>query len=296
MTVLLITGGSGLLGSAIVKAASPTFKVYATYNHHHPDTSQCELVQLDIRDKAQTQQIVNNIKPQAVIHTAALRFIDYCEEHPEEAWAVNVAGTENVLLACKECNARFIHISTESVFNGNKGMHSEDDLPNPMTVYGKTKLGAERRVEQSAETEYVIARTSGLYGWSLSGKSLAEWVLADLREQKTVRMFTDSFLSPTLVDNLAQALLEMVNMNWSGILNVSGSERCSRFAFAKEIARIFELNEEMVLPSALAESQLKAPRARDSSLDVSKASAMLKTRLLDVKGGLAWFREEEVKI
>jgi dTDP-4-dehydrorhamnose reductase len=293
MKVLLVTGGNGLLGSAIVRAASSTFEVYATYCHHASGTQQCEFVKLDLKDKQQTHQVLRKIKPQVVFHTAALRSIDYCEEHPEEAWAVNDIGTENAVLASKECKARFIHISTESVFDGNKGMYSEDDVPNPITVYGKTKLEAEKKVKQL--TDYVVVRTSALYGWSLFGKSIAEWALAELREQKPIMMFTDSFFSPTLVENLAQALLEMANLNWSGILNIAGSERCSRFDFAKELARTFELNGELVLPSTLAESQLRVPRPRDLSLNASKASALLGTRLLNISDGLTWFKSEEAR-
>lgn len=292
METLLVTGGSGLLGSSIVRAASSAFKVYATYNMHPPAMLHCQTVKLDLTDRAQTCQVIDSIKPDIIVHCAALRSIDYCQAHPEQAFKVNASGTENLLLACQDRPVRFIHISTESVFDGSKGMYTEEDLPAPVTVYGRTKLEAEEKVRQLAP-DYVIVRTSSIYGWSLFGKSLAEWVLAELRAGRPLAMFSDSFFSPTLSDNLAQALLELADNTYKGILNVAGKERCSRFDFARKVAGVFGLDEGLVLPSLLSESNLKAPRAKDSSLDVSKAMQLLRTDLLDVNDGLILFNIEK---
>lgn len=294
MKSLFVTGGSGLLGNAVARAAQTSYKVYANYGNHLPSLPGVELVKLDIRDLDQTLAAIERVKPAVIIHTAALRSLDFCEAHPEDTQAVNVIGTENVAKAAARCHARLIHISTESVFDGKKGMYKEDDVINPVTVYGKSKLEAEFRVAQFA-ADYVIARTSGLYGWSQFGKSLGEFVLGDLRARKSLQMFVDSFLSPTFVGNLSAALLEVAGTKYSGILNLSGSERCNRFTFAKELAKVFGLNEALVLPSSVGEVQMKVPRMKDSSLDVSKASAMLKTRLLNVRDGLVAFKESEPK-
>jgi dTDP-4-dehydrorhamnose reductase len=286
---LLVTGGSGLLGSHVIREALNSFIVFATCNRHRPQISDCDFIQLDIQDKGMVISLFRDIDPNMVIHTAALRSVDYCENHPDEAWAINVLGTENIALASKGVGAKLIHISSDSVFDGNKGMYTEKDIPNPITLYGKTKLEAEKRVQQIMP-ESIIARTCSIYGWSLYGQSLAEWILGELKQERPIKMFVDSFFSPILANNLAQALLEMYHKNFRGIYHVAGSERCSRFIFAHEIARAFELDGALVLPATLAESELSAPRPRDSSLNVTKAQKELVTPLLNVREGISWFK------
>lgn len=286
---LLVTGGSGLLGSHVIREALSIFHVFATYNRHRPQISDCDFIQLDIQDKEKVMSLFRDIEPNIVIHTAALRSVDYCEDHPDEAWAINVAGTENIASASLEFNAKLIHISSDSVFDGNKGMYTEKDVPDPITLYGKTKLEAEKRV-QKIMPESIIVRTCSIYGWSLYEQSLAEWVLAELKQGKTIKMFADSFFTPILANNLAKALLEMVRKNLYGIYHVAGSERCSRFNFAVEIATAFGLDVAMVIPSTIAKSELKAPRPKDSSLVIDKAQRVLSIPLLGVKESIAWFK------
>lgn len=291
---LLITGGSGLLGSNIVRLTAKDFEVSATYNSHPYRTSGCQLLLLDIRDKQQVIAIFKEIKPDLVIHTAALIDVDYCQDHAEEAWMTNVEGTENVALASKEVGAKIIHTSTDSVFNGRKGMYVEEDVPDPLNVYARTKLEAEEKVQRWLP-DGIILRTA-FYGWSPGGSrsmSLAEWVISKLRNGERVLGFTDVFFSPIFVDNLIEAMIEVYRKKLSGVYHVAGSERCSKYAFGREIAQAFGLDKNLIQPSSVAEVGLKAPRPKDISLNVAKISGVIDTRLLGVKEGIAWLRDSK---
>ena len=179
---LLVTGGSGLLGSNIARTAAQDFDVHATYHSRCSQMPKITFVQLDIRDKQQVGSVLKRIEPDLVIHAAALVNVDYCETHPEESWAINVEGTENVALVSKEVDAKMIFISTDSVFDGEKGMYAEEDVPHPLNMYARTKLEGERRVLHCLP-DSTIVRTA-FYGWSLhNGISLAEWVVGSLRRE-----------------------------------------------------------------------------------------------------------------
>lgn len=289
---LLITGGSGLLGSNIARTAAGDFDVYATYNSNHTLMPNIEFVPLDIRDKQNVTDIFVRIKPDLVIHTAALANVDYCEEHADEAWETNVGGTERVAEASKEIGARLIFISTDSVFDGEKGMYSEQDTPHPISTYAKTKFEGERRVQRCLP-DGTIVRTA-FYGWSLHNKQgLAEWVVSKLREGETIKMFTDVFFSPVLVNNLAEVLLEMYRRNLRGIFHVGCRERCTKYVFGQEIARAFGLDKNLIQPGSLSQAGLRAPRPKDISLDVSRVADVVNTRLLGVREGVVRFRDIE---
>ncbi len=290
---ILITGGSGMLGSNIAMAALENFEVYTTYHSHPTKIPGCHFIECDIRNRDRVTSIVKDIQPNLIIHTAALTNVDYCEEHPEEAGSINVIGTENVISATKETGAKLIYISTDSVFDGKKGMYTEEDTPNPLNVYAKTKLEGEKRSLNLSNS--IVVRTN-IYGWSLYDKlSIAEWILAGLREGKTLRMFTDVFFCPILVNNFIDALFEMYSRDFVGLYHLAGGERCSKHSFAYSIAKIFRLDEKYIEPSTLNEINLLACRPKDPSLDTTKASKELQTVILGVDEGIRSFKRLEHK-
>jgi len=292
MKRLLVIGGSGLVGSALLKSASGRYEMFFTYLNHPLDLSDASGVKLDIAQREMVSSVMEQLKPDVIVHTAALRSLDYCEEHPDEARKVNIDGTENIALAATQCNARLIHISTDSVFDGQKGMFTEDDTPGPVTAYGRTKLEAEQKVMEIV-SDALIVRPSSIYGRSPRGQSIAEWILGQLKQGLSIKMFSDAFFSPILSGNLAEAILDMHERGLKGTYHIAGSQRCSRYDFALEIVRVFELDESLVQPSTMAQDEVKlrAPRPRDSSLSVAKASGDIGIPLLDVRDGLIQFRE-----
>jgi dTDP-4-dehydrorhamnose reductase len=288
---LLITGGSGLLGSNAARITAKNFEVFATYNSNSNQIPECNFLPLDIRDKQQVISTFEKIKPVLVIHAAALVNVDYCEDHAEEAWITNAEGTENVALASKRVEAKVIYISTDSIFDGKKGMYAEEDVPHPLNVYATTKLKGEERV-QNWLPDSIIVRT-GFYGWSPSNSnkmSLAEWVVCGLRQGEILNMFPDAFFSPVFVDNLVEVMVEMYRKGLSGIYHVGGRERCSKYAFGQKLAEAFGLSKKCIQPRSITEAGFRAPRPKDLSLDIAKVSRVINTRLLNVEEGIGWFK------
>lgn len=286
-TRILVTGSSGLLGSKLVVAAKGNYETIPTYSTKSlfPNS-----IRMDITDKNEVLRIIGKFKPDVVIHAAAETDVDKCEVDKERAWKVNAEGTKNVAEACTEVDAKPIYVSTDYVFEGEKGLYDEEDIPKPINHYGITKLEGEKHL---AKVEgHLIVRASVLYGWHPWKKNFATWVLDSLRQKKQIKIVDDHYNSPTLADNLAELLLDAVEKDPTGLYHTAGRERISRFEFALQIARMFGLDSELVKPIRMAElKDWVARRPRDSSLRVEKIQRELKTKLLDVSEGLRLMKE-----
>lgn len=282
---VLITGGSGLLGSNLAKMASEEHEVYATFLQHPVRLQGCHLLALDITDKQRVVATIEQLKPDVIIHTAAQTNVDYCELHREEVEKLNVEATASLAEGSAALGCKLVYISSDYVFSGDKGMYGEEDTPNPINFYGYTKWAGEKAVTERC-LDYLIARTS-IYGWNIQNKScFAEWVLDGLRQRREMAIAVDLFSTPILVNNLARALLDLVEKGVSGIYHVAGVERCSRFQFASTLAQVFGYDVTPLKPIRAQELKLRAKRPADVSLSVTRAQELLGVRLLGVADGL----------
>ena len=287
---LLITGANGLLGNKAVVLASRNYEVMPL---HHAKPLHDNSLEVDIVNKEQVLSIFRKLRPNAVIHAAAETNVDKCETQKERALNVNVKGTQNVAEACDEVGAKLVHISTDYVFDGEKGHYKEEDKPNPISYYGLTKLEGERQVVAHCRN-YVILRTSVLYGWHPWKQNFATWVISQLRQNKEISVVEDHYNTPTLADNLAEMILQALQRDLKGLYHASGSERISRYEFAKKIAESFQLDSNLIKPAKM--SQLAAwiaKRPRDSSLSTDKIRKQLRTRPLNITEGLNRMKTEE---
>lgn len=284
MEKLLIAGGSGLLGSNIAKLATSKFDVYATYNKNEVGMKNVYFLQIDLTQKEQLVKI-EQIKSDFIIHCVALTDVDYCEEHPYEAYNQNVLTSINIAEVAKENGAYLIHISTDSVFDGTEGNYKQDDIPNPVSIYGKTKLEAEQRIS-SIHSHSCIVRTN-IYGWNKRDKfSLAEWMLNKLTNNEELPGLKDIYFSPILVNDLAEALFKLQERKYQGIIHVAGSETCSKLDFAYMIAEVFALDKSLIRPVSIHELGVKAPRGGNTSLNILKAEKILEEHLPGAREGL----------
>jgi dTDP-4-dehydrorhamnose reductase len=283
MERILVTGASGLLGSKIVKLAEQSFEVIPTHNTR---SFFKDSVKIDITNGAEVLRAAVQMRPDVVMHVAAEARVDQCEKNREEAWKINAEGTKNVVVACSKIKAKLIYVSTDYVFDGEKGLYVESDEPNPVNYYGWTKLKGEEFVRENCQ-DYVIARTSVLYGWHPWKTNFALWVIESLRCGEPVSVVDENYNSPTLADNLAMVLLEMAKTDLNGIFHTAGSERISRYEFAVKIAQKFDLDANMIKPVKMSELKMWiAKRPRDSSLCINKAQNQLKTKFLNVQESL----------
>lgn len=285
---ILITGAEGLLGSNLSTMYAKGHEVYAT-DIVAPKIHGCLNYKLDILNK-EDLKIIEDKRPDILVHCAALVDVDYCEQHPEEAEKINSLGTKNIAEAARKSDSYLVHISSDAIFDGIDGNYKEESCPNPLNIYGKTKLSAEHHVQQIG-IDYAIIRTN-IYGWNRRSKySLAEWMLSRLEKLEQLPAFRDIYFSPILVNNLGEAILELSHLRYKGILHLAGSESCSKLEFAEKIAEVFSLDNKFIEPISIDDLNLKATRAKNMSLSTEKARGLLKTKLLNLHEGLKQFKE-----
>jgi len=285
---IFVTGGSGLLGSKIAEISlEKGYDVYSGYCHHKPEFGKA--VKFDLTNANSIVKAINDVKPDVIIHTAALTDVDRCEVDKDLAYKINVEGTKIIAEMARKFNYFLIYISTDYVFDGNKGLYKEEDETNPINYYGYTKLLGENFCQ-----DFCIARTCVIYGAKpASGKvNFVLWLINKLEKGEEVRIVTDQYITPTLNTNLAEMLLEVAERKITGIFHLAGTTRVSRFGFAKEIARVFGLDDSLIIPSRMDEINWIAKRPRDSSLDVSKAAKYLNEKPYDLRKALKILKGE----
>ena len=294
MARVLVTGASGLLGTKLVKIlANRGHEVIAVYHSRSlPRVQGVKSVQLDIRDRVRLEDLILKTQPEVVVHAAAYTDVDGCERNKSLAWSVNVSSTRSIVRVSRVVNAHIIYISTDYIFDGEKGLYREDDIANPVNYYGLTKLVAEELVK-SSELLYTIIRPSAIYGVGGSKKSFAEFIVEKLVKGQPVKALVDQYVSPTYNGLLALAIAEIIDLRPLGILHVAGP-RMSRYEFARQIAELFDLPSDLIQKAKIQDMRglWLARRPRDSSLDVSKARSLLKTAFYDLKDALMQFKND----
>jgi dTDP-4-dehydrorhamnose reductase len=285
---ILIIGGTGMLGSSIMLSET-NHELWGTFLNEKPLSK--NISKLDITNQKQVKDFLNFINPDAIIHTAAITNVDLCEEKPNFAKEVHVNGTRHLVNICKDLGTYFLYISTDSVFDGEKGNYNEKDEPNPLNVYAKTKFEGELETIKYANSS--VIRTN-IYGFNwLSKLSITEWILKLLRDKKQITLFKDVFFSPILVNNFTEALIEIVEKKITGIYHVACPESITKCDFGRKIANIYNLDSDLIKPISISELNLKAPRPLNPTLNCSKIQRVIKTKLLNIEEGLIYFKNLE---
>jgi dTDP-4-dehydrorhamnose reductase len=289
--MIVVTGASGLLGVSVVTVARDLGREVVGIAHRNllrvPET---RIFGVDLTDRKAVGALFAPLQPKSIIHCAAATNVDWCEDHPEVAEQVNVQASSFLAEIAQELNARFVYISTDSVFDGKRGNYSETDQPAPLSVYAKSKWRGEQEVLRRHSSPLIVR--VNIYGWNTQPKhSLAEWVLDEIGAGKRVRGFADVYFCPLLANHLAEVLLTMLDRGLSGIYHVVSSERISKYDFAKRVAMTFNLGMDCVMPMSILAAKLRAPRPIDPSLNTAKIRAALGRPMPDVDTGLRRFRD-----
>jgi len=289
---ILITGGSGLLGSKISEIAiQKGHETYSGYNTH--ESTYGIPIKLDITNNKNVQNVFEMIQPEVVIHAAALTNVDTCEKDKELARKINVEGTRNIVESSECYKAFLVSVSTDYIFSGKKGMYNEANIPRPINNYGATKLEAEVIVKNSI-TKWCIARTSVIYGATpAAGKiNFALWVLQKLKKGEKLNIITDQWVSPTLNTNLTEMIFDIIELDLLGTYHLAGATSINRYNFALLVAETFQLDKKLISPAKSSEMNWFAKRPENSSLNVEKASKTLKNKPLDIFKALSVLRKE----
>lgn len=283
---VLITGSSGTLGMKLKKVLKENdHDVYATF--HQSPIEKEKSFQLDVILAEDVDRVLKKVSPDVVVHTAAYTNVDGCEKDRDTAFAVNAQGTRNLADSAEKMGAKFVYVSTDYVFDGEKGFYKENDAANPINYYGTTKLGGEEAVKKIC-SEFIIARTSVIYG--ANKKNFVTWVVDALEKGKHINIVTDQHVSPTLNTDLAEQLVALIEKDTKGVFHTAGGERISRYDFVNVIADLFGLDKNLINPVRMADINWIARRPMDSSLDVSKIAKFKKP--CSVKESVRSFRKE----
>lgn len=289
---MFLTGSSGLLGSKISEiAVKRGYKLFAGYYKHK--TIYGLPVKLDIRRKTNVFKVFKDIKPDVVIHAAAITDVDKCEKQKYLAFSVNVLGTKNVVEASNKYDTFIIYISTDYVFSGETGMYKETDETNPVNYYGATKLRGENEVKKLKDN-WCIIRPSVIYGSNPArGKhNFALLVLNKLNKRERIRTITDQWVSPTLNTNLTEMILETIERKFSGVYHTAGATPLNRYEFSKLLAEKFKLDKNLITPVLSTNMKWFAKRPKNTSLNVEKALKTLKNKPLKIREALNKLRKE----
>lgn len=293
---LLILGGTGLVGSTLIKYAQKKYQIHITNNKNESDFKDISCTTIDfINESEKIIELIQSLKPDYIIHTVAFPSVDFCETNHDEADFLHVKMTEKISKACKKINSKLIFLSTDAVFNNTKNVKFiESDKPNPINYYAKTKLDAENMV-LSFSNDNVVLRTAVVYGWHKKSR-FTNWILDSLKNNKKVDPHIDQYSTPTLVDDLVIAILKILENDISGIFHATGKSCVNRFEFATKIAKYFNYDTNLIIPVTSQEKKQLAPRPNASCLDSTKLENLIGFEFKTIDDGLRFiFNQSKLK-
>lgn len=249
----------------------------------------------DITQKETLKGIFSHSNPNVVILTAALSNVDYCEEYPEESEKINIHGLENLLDCMKVGDTKIVYFSSDYIFDGLNGPYSEDDYPNPISVYGRHKLQAEELIKKTTD-DYLIIRTTWVYGPETREKNFVLGLIKRIKREEKVKVPFDQIGSPTYSKNLADIIEELVRKNKRGTYNIVGPKLVDRYSFAKEISVHFGFNQDRLALVSTVELGQKAKRPLKAGLKIDKIKKEVSIALIDYIKGINLLKQELNKI
>ena len=273
-----ITGASGMLGTALVRRLSKSNKVFATSRSVGVEGKDIEWDCFDLTDVPLLNKWLNKVKPDVVIHCAAIVNVDLCEDNIELATELHVKTTEIIANYLDSNNGRLIYISTDSVFDGEKqSAYSESDPVSPLNVYAETKLMGEKPVQLMGNG--LILRTN-IVGWTQgSDTSFAEWILKGLIDKTPLNLFHDVYFSPLHVDDLSSIIGRIIDRPVFGLYHCTSSDSISKYDFGKKMAKIFQLSDLNINRVSVDSMKFKANRPKNMALNVKKIGLALECNL-----------------
>jgi dTDP-4-dehydrorhamnose reductase len=289
---ILVIGGSGLLGQHLVgEGKARGLPMQATYSGDSIPSG----IRLDLADLVGVIKTLRHLRPNVVFLAAAMTDVDGCEANRDYAAVVNAEAPGEIAKACASLGARLVHFSTDYVFDGSaKVPYSEKSSPKPLSIYGRTKLAGEQKVREALPTALLL-RTSANFGWNRMRKktNAVTWILDKLRRNEPVPLFTDQWISPSYVSEVARIAFDLLDRRAEGIFHVASKNCLSRLEIGQAVCRAFELPEGFLKPIHLSDLKLKAPRPTRTCLATSKVERFLDIRVPTFAKSLVHMRDHE---
>lgn len=277
---ILITGSNGLLGQKLVHYFQKHNIEFLATAKTENKLSFCEeknFTVLDVENRVQMSEVIHTFNPTHIINTAAMTNVDACEDQGTKCFNVNAKGVANILEEIEGTNIHLIQISTDFIFDGKKKLYTEEDTPNPLSNYGKSKWSGEEVIFESGHYNFTILRTSIVYGIGerLNKGNIFSWAMNELRAGKDLNIVNDQFRTPTFVDDLVQACVKVIELNEFGVYNIAGGELMSMHDYIVLVANYLGVDSNKVKATSSEKLNQKAQRPLSSGLDIDKANSEL---------------------
>lgn len=294
---ILLTGSNGLLGQKIVAkcANDNSIELMCTSKgENRISLFPVNYTPLDITSESEIKELVKDFQPDVIINTAAMTNVDACESDKQGAWELNVEAVKHLLNVSKENNIHLIHLSTDFIFDGENGPYREDDLPNPLSYYGETKLAAEKLLIESEFQNWAIARTIIVYGIAeqMSRSNLVLWAKGALEKMQEINVVDDQFRSPTLAEDLAEGCLLIAKQHATGIYHLSGEKTESILDLVYHVANVWGLSKDSITSISSTTLNQAAKRPPRTGFDITKAKEDLGYQPHSFEDGLALIDEQ----
>ena len=295
---ILVTGSNGLLGQKLVAALryDPAVRLIATSRGEDrtPEPGGYLYLPMDCTDEASVHRAFDEMHPDVVIHTAAMTNVDACELEPVNCRLQNVTAVEHLVGAAKNIGTHFIYLSTDFIFDGEAGPYSETDEPRPLSIYGQSKLDAERIVIASGLMKWAIARTIIVYGVAqgLSRSNVVLWAKNALEKGQPINVVHDQWRMPTLAEDLADGCILIAKQGSTGIYNLSGPDGMSILELVQRVGRFFDLDPSVINPITSASLSQPAKRPPRTGFVLDKARKELGYSPRGFEEGLAVLRDQ----
>ena len=255
MRRILVIGAKGMLGRDLVKVLYSTFH---PNKHSNWDILEWDVDEIDIREEKRTVGKIESFRPEIIINVAAYTDVDGCELNEENAFAVNAEGMKHVALGALQCHAKVVYLSTDYIFDGKKKEpYLENDPPNPLNVYGRSKLKGEQYVQELMQ-DALIVRTEWLYG--RYGKNFVTSILRQAREKKVLSIVNDQIGSPTYTADVSEAISVLLQSDARGVFHVANSDLCTWYTFGQAILKLSGMERVKVIP--ISSKELGRPAIR----------------------------------
>ncbi len=289
---VLIVGGSGLLGLNLGISLRNGFHCILGLHHRYPPTPFVEVRKASLSEPVERAVTLDSCAPDIIINAAGLTSVEQCQTEPQHADEVNHKLASVLASDAYSRGIKFVHISTDHLFDGTKSLYVESDPVSPVNVYGSTKVAAEQSV-LAENPDALIIRTN-FYGWGPSYKpSFSDMILSSVRNHKPIYLFTDAFFTPICTNSLAEKIVYLLNTGSSGTFNVCSNKRISKYEFGQKLCRVFSYSEKYLRRSELKQRYDLVSRPLDLSLSDQKLRGLDESEGVDVERDLLTLKKQE---
>ena len=276
---ILVTGSNGLLGQKLTMLLDQQSDIHTIATARklvNYKLTNAEFHILDVTNQNETEKVILEVKPDVVIHTAAMTQVDQCETEREACWKANVTGVENLVNACEKVNSFLVHVSTDFIFDGTHGPLDESAVPKPVNYYGESKLAGEK-VVMNSKLDWAILRTVLVYGVTddMSRSNIVLWVKKNLEEGKSINVVNDQWRTPTLAEDLAMGCYLAATKKAKGIFHISGERMMTPYDIAIDPADFFGLDKTLVKQTDSSKFKQPAARPLKTGIIIDKAKRVL---------------------